>query len=173
MMGKRVNKRELAEIFGISERTFTQYQKDSTFPVAEVGGRGQANTYDTEAVFGWLVGRAVNGAAVESSKERLDRLRGDREELALAKDVEELVPAASVQEQLERVVLAIRTELLNGGSKLKTELDTLYEIDTDIEVLNDHSRSILRHLASLGGQPGEGGGGSVGEVRATAPDEHH
>ena len=169
-MGKRVNKRELAEIFGISERTFTQYQKDASFPIAEVGGRGQANVYDTSDVFEWLQNRAVSGATVESAKERLDRIRGDREELALAKDVEELVPAASVQDRLVQVVLAIRTEMLNGGSKLKTELDALYEIDCDIEVINEHNRSILRHLASLGRQSDVGDSGSIGEIRASTED---
>jgi vacuolar-type H+-ATPase subunit E/Vma4 len=107
---------------------------------------------------------------VESAKERLDRIRGDREELALAKDVEELVPAASVQDRLVQVVLAIRTEMLNGGSKLKTELDALYEIDCDIEVINEHNRSILRHLASLGRQSDVGDSGSIGEIRASTED---
>lgn len=145
----KVNKRALAEIFGISERTFTEYQKDSTFPFAGTG-RGHKNEYDTVEVYQWLLSRAQEGANRESTKERLDRIRGDREELAHAADMKKLVPADEVGKALEQVVMAIRTELLSGNPKLKTELDTLYDSDIDVELLNEHSRSILRHLSDLG-----------------------
>ncbi|MBT11346.1 MAG: DNA packaging protein [Oceanospirillaceae bacterium] len=170
-MGKRVNKRELAEIFGISERSFTAYQKDPSFPVAFSGARGQANEYDTQDVHEWLLERAVSGARHESSRERLERIKGDREELALAKDLEELVPAVTIGARLEQVVLAIRTGVLTGNPKLKTEIDTVYDIDLDIELLNEHSRSILRQLASLGSQPGAGDHPGSGQVRAAGEDQ--
>lgn len=172
-MGKRVNKRELASTFGISERTFTEYQKDPSFPVAFNGGRGQSNEYDTQAVYDWLVNRAVSGARHETAKERLDRIRGDREELALAKDLGELTPADLIQSELERVVLAIRTELLTGNPKLKTEIDTLYDIDLDIELLNEHSRSVLRQLSGIGDQFVSGDQGGPEEVRAAGEDHQH
>lgn len=170
-MGKRVNKRELAEIFGISERSFTAYQKDHSFPIARAGQRGQANEYDTQDVHEWLVDRAVSGARHESSRERLERIKGDREELALAKDLEELVPSELIGARLEHVVLAIRTGVLTGSPKLKTEIDTLYDIDLDIELLNEHSRSILKQLATLGSQPGQGNSPGAGDVRATGEDQ--
>lgn len=170
-MGKLVNKRELAEIFGISERSFTAYQKDMTFPIARTGTRGQANEYDTQDVHEWLMDRAVNGARRESVRERLERIKGDREELAYAKDVKELVPAALVGARLEQVVLSIRTGVLTGNPKLKTEVDTLYDIDLDIELLNEHSRSILRQLAGLGGQPGSGDSSGHGDVRPAGEDQ--
>ncbi|MFL1405386.1 terminase small subunit [Marinobacter sp. M1N3S26] len=169
-MGKRVNKRELAEIFGISERSFTAYQKDPSFPVARSGGRGQANEYDTQDVHEWLVSRAVNGARHESARERLERIKGDREELGLAKDLEELVPAVLIGARLEQVVLAIRTGVLTGNPKLKTEIDALYDIDLDIELLNEHSRSVLKQLAALESQPGQNHLPGPGEVRAAGED---
>ena len=161
-MGKRVNKRELAEIFGVSERSFTEYQKDTSFPIAKAGGRGQSNEYDTQDVHEWLMERAVNGARRESSRERLERIKGDREELALAKDLEELVPAALVRARLEPVVLAIRSELLGGNAKLKTE----------IELLNEHSRSILQQLAGLGPESGERDSPVPGKVSAAGEDHN-
>ncbi len=170
-MGKRVNKRELAEIFGISERSFTAYQKDASFPIAKAGGRGQANEYDTQDVHEWLMERAVNGARHESARERLERIKGDREELAYAQDIRELVPAALVGARLEQVVLSIRTGVLTGNPKLKTEIDTLYDIDLDIELLNEHSRSILRQLAGLGRESGAGDSSGSGEVRAAGEDQ--
>ena len=171
-MGKRVNKRELAEIFGVSERTFTEYQKDPSFPIAKAGGRGQANEYDTQDVHEWLMERAVNGARRESARERLERIKGDREELALAKDLEELVPAALVRARLEPVVLAIRSELLGGNAKLKTEIDTLYDVDLEIELLNEHSRSILQQLAGIGQESGERDSPVPGKVSAAGEDHN-
>lgn len=170
-MGKRVNKRELAETFDISERSFTAYQKDPSFPIARSGQRGQANEYDTQAVHEWLLHRAVNGAVRESSRERLERIKGDREELALAKDLEELVPAVLVGARLQSVVMAIRTEILSGSPKLKTEIDTLYDIDLDIELLNEHSRSVLRQLASLSLEPDPGDSDSAAAVSAAGEDQ--
>lgn len=170
-MGQRVNKKTLAEVFGISERTFTAYQKDPSFPIARSGQRGQSNEYDTQDVHEWLVDRAVSGARHESARERLERIKGDREELALAKDLGELVPGELVGARLTQVVLAIRTAVLTGNPKLKTEVDTLYDVDLDIELLNEHSRSILRQLASLGSQSGPDSGSGAGEVRAPEEDQ--
>lgn len=170
-MSKRVNKRELAETFGISERSFTAYQKDLSFPIAKAGGRGQANEYDTQDVHEWLMERAVNGARHESARERLERIKGDREELAYAQDVQELVPAALVGARLEQVVLSIRTGVLTGNPKLKTEIDTMYDVDLDIELLNEHSRSILRQLAGLSKQPGTGDSSGDAEVSSAGKDQ--
>ena len=62
----------------------------------EAGGRGQANEYDTQDVHEWLMARAVSGARHETARERLERIKGDREELAYAQAMKELVPAALV-----------------------------------------------------------------------------
>lgn len=169
-MGKRVNKRELAEIFGISERSFTEYQKDPSFPVAFNGGRGQSNQYDTTDVYDWLLNRTLAGARRESAKERLDRLRGDREELAIAKELQELVPADVYEAELDRTVMALRTEILTGNPKLKTEIDTIYDIDLDIELLNEHSRSLLRQLSDIGSECAAGDSSQPGEVQAAGED---
>lgn len=58
--GMQVNKKELSEIFGISERTLTEYQKDPLFPFIEDGGRGQKNLYDTAQVLRYLISRIEN-----------------------------------------------------------------------------------------------------------------
>ena len=143
-----VNKKQLAEIFGISERSFTEYQRHPGFPIKEEGGRGKSNTYDTEEVFRWLVRREA-GKNLETAKERLDRVRANREELAYAKDLEELVPAELVEEQLTSAVVAIRSDLLNGNAQLKAELDTEYSIDIEIDILHDHYRQILESLSEI------------------------
>lgn len=150
-MGMRVNKKQLAEIFGISERSFTEYQKDPSFPIVESGGRGSSNVYDTAQVFDWLKSRA-EGQGQETAKERLDRLRGDQAELAIAKEIGELVPAELVEQELTDIAAAIRSAQMFGNTKLKKDLDVKYAIDLEIEILNDHSREILTHLSEIGGK---------------------
>ena len=78
------NKRQLAEIFGISEETITQWVKAGC-PV-ELQRRGAAgNVYETSKVLAWPVGRsdAVSGA-LDPAQERARlhearRLRLERE----------------------------------------------------------------------------------------------
>ncbi|MEG6637363.1 terminase small subunit, partial [Pseudomonas aeruginosa] len=66
-------------------------------PVVSVGlGRGNENEYDTEDVIGWLVQVASLNGKKESVRDRLDRLRADREEIALARDVGEVALVADM-----------------------------------------------------------------------------
>ena len=162
-----VNKKQLAEIFGISERTFTEYQRHPNFPIKDDAGRGKTNTYDTVAVFKWLV-RKEAGKNTETAKERLDSIRANREELAYAKDLEELVPADLVEEQLAAVVVSIRSDILNGNAQLKAEIDSEYEIDIDIDILHDHSRQILESLSEIGFESESGSDEGGEEVCAAA-----
>lgn len=165
-----VNKKQLAQIFGISERSFTEYQKLPNFPIKEDGGRGKTNTYDTEAVFRWLVRREA-GKNTETSRERLDRVRASREELAYAKDLQELVPAELVEEQLTSAVIAIRSDVLNGNAQLKAELDTEYGTDIDIDILHDHSRQILESLSQVSSESGCSDSSESEEVCPATEDE--
>ena len=91
-----VNKKQLAELFPWSEKSFTAFQKDPSFPIEEKGGRGRENIYDTEKVFAWLLRREM-GKSSESPKDRLDRLRGDKEEIVIAKEIEQLVPSEETE----------------------------------------------------------------------------
>jgi len=164
-----VNKKQLADIFGITERSFTEFQKTPSFPIKEDSGRGKANVYDTREVFKWLVRREA-GKTAETAKERLDGIRANREELAYAKDLEELVPADLVAERLESAVIAIRSDLLNGNAQLKSEIDTEYSIDIDVDILHEHSRQILEGLSEISLEPEQSTGESAEEICATAED---
>lgn len=152
-MGKIVNKKMLAEIVGVSERTLTEYQKQG-MPILNDSGRGSENSYDTADVVKWLIDKAVNGKS-ESARERLDRVKADREELALAKDLEQLVPAEEVEKKLVSKVIATKSHFLSGMSKIKSELDAYYDIEIDIELLNEHAREILTQLSKDAGNTAE------------------
>lgn len=147
-MSRTVNKRELAEIFGISERTFTEYQR-AGMPFLPSSGRGFENEYDTSAVYVWLITRAKAGASNESAKERLDRLRGDREELAIAKELKELAPAADFLRAWSDHILAARAELLNMSDHLATALSARYGVNIDPQLIDDCVEKTLTRLSEL------------------------
>lgn len=148
-MGKRVSKAELCELVGRDERTLSRWQNDG-MPVIELGlGRGNENQYDTEEVIGWLIQVAALNGKKESVRDRLDRIKGDREELALARDLEEVVVAAELIDGFEAVITAAKVELLNTyPENLASDLFARYGVEVDEQLIRDPLEAILRELAN-------------------------
>lgn len=63
-----VDKKTLADIFGVDERSITTWAKDG-MPVHKVGGRGKSNEYDTVAIIAWHLERKVDKATAEGDFE--------------------------------------------------------------------------------------------------------
>lgn len=148
-MGKTVTKLELCELVGRDERTLSRWQNDG-MPVIEFGvGRGNENQYDTQAVIEWLMRQAALNGKKESTRDRLDRLRGDREELALAKDLGEVVIEAEMVERFEAVITAAKIELLNTyPDDLAATLSARYGVEIDDQLIRDPIDTILRRLSA-------------------------
>ena len=72
-MGQSVNKKTLSEVFGISEPTFTKYQKQG-LPFMRGRSKGNSNTYDTEDVFRWLISKELSvrqeDGSIDTEQER-------------------------------------------------------------------------------------------------------
>jgi phage terminase Nu1 subunit (DNA packaging protein) len=148
-MGRVVSKVELGELVGRDERTLTRWQKDG-MPVMEFGqGRGNENQYDTEAVIQWLMQQAALNGKKETNRDRLDRVRGDREELALAKELESVVLAEDMVQRFEAVITSAKVELLNTfPDALASDLAARYGIDVDVHLISDPIETILRRLSN-------------------------
>jgi hypothetical protein len=148
-MGRLVSKAELAEIVGRDERTLSRWQNEG-MPVREIGlGRGNENQYDTEEVIAWLLSIATLNGKKESVRDRLDRIKGDREELALAKDLEEVVIVSDLAEGYEAMVAAIQVELLNTYTEnLAHSLSMRYGIEVDEQLIRDPLEATLTELAN-------------------------
>lgn len=148
-MGKTVTKLELAEIIGRDERTLSRWQKDG-MPVIEFGvGRGNENQYDTQLVIEWLMRQAALNGKKESTRDRLDRLRGDREEIALARELGEVVIEAEMVERFEAVITAAKIELLNTfPDELAATLSAKYGVQVDDQLIREPIESILRRLSA-------------------------
>ncbi|MCY1428794.1 Phage DNA packaging protein Nu1 [compost metagenome] len=163
-MGKQVTKAELGEIVGRDERTLSRWQNEG-MPVQEFGlGRGNENRYDTEEVINWLVQVAALNGKNESARDRLDRLRGDREEVALAKDLEEVVVAAEMIERFEAMITAAKLELLNTfPENLATELSARYGVEVDVELIREPIAGILTELSNYDPDDDDPSGGDADE----------
>ncbi|MCO7614384.1 terminase small subunit [Pseudomonas chlororaphis] len=148
-MGKTVSKPELSEIVGRDERTLSRWQNDG-MPVIEFGvGRGNENQYDTQAVIEWLMRQAALNGKKESTRDRLDRLRGDREELALAKELGAVVIEAEMVQRFETAITSAKIELLNTfPDELATTLSARYGVEVDEQLIREPVESILRRLSA-------------------------
>lgn len=148
-MGLKVTKAQLSEIVGRDERTLSRWQNDG-MPVEEIGlGRGNENQYDTEAVIAWLVQVASLNGKKESVRDRLDRIKGDREELALAKDLEEVVVLSDFMSRFESMINTAKVELLNTYTQnIASDLSARYGIDVEIQLIRDPLERILLELAN-------------------------
>jgi phage terminase Nu1 subunit (DNA packaging protein) len=92
-------------------------------------------------------GRSAEGGELYDERTRLARLQSDELEMKLLERRGQLVNATQFEAAVGYAVMATRAELMTRDDKLKAELDALYGIDTDLSILNDHTRSALAQLA--------------------------
>ena len=150
-----VNKRALAEIFGISERTLTELQREG-LPIQTVADRrGQANLYDTAEVHRWLLARAAGPVAgADGSPLRLDveRARLTHHQANLAEIEEatmrrELIPAEDVAREWADMVGRARAKLLGLPPRLAAHAMTCATVREAEEFARAEVYAALSELA--------------------------
>ena len=146
-MGRKVTGRELAEIIGVTPASITNWNREG-MPVEFSGTTRQGNQYDTADCIQWLLDRARAAGERESARERLDRVRADREELALARDLEQVAPAAEFEALWIRHIGAARATLLGSVDQLIEELEERYQIQVERSLLE---RPVFAALTQLQG----------------------
>lgn len=147
-MGKVVNKRELSDTFDISERTLTEYQK-AGMPMVFNAGRGASNEYDTAQVHTWLLDRALSKVMSETPKDRLDRVKADKIELEIARELGQVAPAAEFERAWSDHIQAARIELLTMPDILASEITALYGISIDPDIIRVRVEGALDKLTSF------------------------
>lgn len=143
----KVNKRELAEIVGVTERTLTNWQ-DEGMPIELVRARGGENDYDTAGVIAWMIDRAIKSAKLEKPRDRLSELQAQRLEIELAEKRGELVPAIEVGSGWTTMVTEARKEFLDLGIVLAPLLEQLVGIDPKRDLIDETVGEILDRLAN-------------------------
>lgn len=97
--------------------------------------------------------------------ERIDR---EIKELTLAEKKGQLVNVAQLEPELTQMVVAFRTEVMGLVDKIKADVDAMYGINIDMQLLTDLTHDALAQLsrydperesagASVGGQGGAAG----------------
>ena len=137
-MGQSANKKTLSEVFGISETTLTKYQKQG-LPFIRGRSKGNSNTYDTEAVFRWLVekeqsGRLEGGSEIDTEYERgrLARAQADAKELDNAERRKELAPVELLEWTLSKACAQISAVLETIPLQVKRRVPKLGASDIEI-----------------------------------------
>lgn len=157
-MGKQVNKRALAEILGLSERTLTTYQKDGLPVKKQAARRGDENLYDTADVIAWIVDKAraeIIGAAGDSEyidfereRARLTRAQADKTELEVETLKKRLVKAEDVVSAWQLKVASSRAKLLAMPSKLSSVVISCTDL---VEVEHTIKTVVYEALTELSG----------------------
>lgn len=110
---------------------------------------------------------------MDLTRERVLTERVDRElkELQLAETRKQLVNLADLEPELLQMVTAFRSDLLTRDDKLKADLDALYGISVDLQVLNDYTHESLSQLARYDPERAGVGASAGGADDAAATDD--
>lgn len=141
-----VNKHELSEILGVSERTLTEWQKDG-LPIAYDGERGESNRYDTDKVIAWWIAREVGKVQAESPKDRLARLQADKVELEIAKDLGQLVAVEDIEPAWVAMVTDAKSFLRSQPDRLAHLLEISEGVDAKRDLLMETFDEFLHKLS--------------------------
>lgn len=141
-----VNKRQLAEIFGKSEETLTQWQKDG-MPVLKRGRKGVDGQYEPHRCIEWLLTREVSKVQGELPRDRLARVQAERIEMDMATERGELVPAPEIEPAWAGHVIATRQELLRLPLELGPRARRAESDNAAIDLLTEGIEGALRKLS--------------------------
>ena len=144
-----VNKQELAEIIGKSERTITTWQKQG-MPIALDGTRGTENKYNTVDVFEWMLNREIERRISEHGgtesdfydyeieRGRLTHHQANKTELEAAKLRGSLVEKETLDKLVADMAATIRANALaipTKGAHLFLNLEDLEEAQANLKSL--------------------------------------
>jgi hypothetical protein len=111
---------------------------------------------------------------LDLTHERVLTERVDRELklLLVAEKKGVLINVEQLEPELMNMVGAFRAELLARDDKLKADLDALYGIELDLNLLNEHTHAALAQLARY--EPGSDGAcAPIGSPAHTAGTDEH
>lgn len=153
-----VNKKELADILGKTERTITTLQKNG-LPIKNDGKRGTANVYETEEVIDWLIHRELarmvgqhgspeDAYIYEVEKARLTHHQANIAELDERIKRRELIPVEEVITVEENMIASSRAKLLGLPKKLSPRLLGINDLPQVEAILSGGVREVAEELAS-------------------------
>lgn len=164
-----VNKKQLADIFSVTERTLTDWEGKG-MPIKLRSGRGVANVYDTADVINWRIQFHLSGENKATARERLDLASAKLRELELAEKSGRYLLAEEVEQVMEGAIVAARTVFNSGARKLKKKIKKLYGIDVELGIIQERDRRTLTKLARYKADSEDDGGEDLEAMAATGTD---
>lgn len=175
-MTRIVNKRALASILGISERSLTAWQVEG-MPVQLAGARGKGNRYSTKAVIDWRIARELEKATARTPRDQVAIRQARLLDLEIAEREGDLIPRAEIRPAWIESTAAARQSLRALPSSLAPLLAQMQGADPMRDLLDDAIEEVLKRLATDDDdpnlQPGDaetlaGGAGVLGAAAANA-----
>lgn len=112
-----VGKKQLAEFFGVTLRTISEWQSNDTFPILRRNAGRGGNQYETKDVLEWYVQYRIDSDSHSLMRERarLAALQADAQELRNAEARQELIPAALALHEFRTVLKTISSRMAGVG----------------------------------------------------------
>lgn len=147
-MARIIGQQAVAELFGVAPKTIVEWQEHG-FPIARRGAPGIASEYESVDCIAWYLQREKERAGVESAKDRLARLQGDKVERELRILDRELIPAAEVEPAMTQFL----TDLCSKLDQFADEhVDAVLAAAPDVhavhQVLRDAAAEVKRTCAT-------------------------
>jgi hypothetical protein len=141
-----VNKRQLAEVFEVSDQAITEWDRNG-MPVLARGERGLENQYNTAAVIEWRLQRALAGRQSKTLDDQIKSEELKQLQFKNAQAAGAVIAVENVGPVWEAAILAARTNLLTLGPRLKAEIQARHGVEIDAEVVNEFIRAALVRLS--------------------------
>ena len=154
-MGKIVNKTELAEIVGKTQKTLTTWQQNG-MPVKLAGKKGTGNQYDTANVIDWIVNREISKLTIDEDGQfyDVDVERGrlthhQANKTALEEEIlkRKLIPADEVEAEWSKMVSSLRAKMLAIPTKTAHKLINVSDFEEVESVLKSYIYEALKELS--------------------------
>jgi hypothetical protein len=114
--------------------------------------------------------RSADGLDLARERALTEQVDRELKQITLAEKKGQVVNLMQLEPELVRMFVAFRTELLARDDKLKAEVDALYGVDIDLNIINEHTVNALAQLARYapsgavaGDAPGAGGDTARGD----------
>lgn len=124
---KALSQLQAAALLGVTPRRLRQIELENAAVARELGESGKPQGYPTEAFGRWLRARWEKSAGITQDGERLDpkneralldKVRREREELKLATERGELIPAEDIKQVWTKGMAVFRARLIALPSRL-------------------------------------------------------
>lgn len=150
-----VNQRELSEILGVSQVTLTEWQKEG-MPMVAREANGLANQYDTAVVIEWCIKRRLEKAQIETPRDRLDRVRADREELELRIRLGQIADTTTIQPALDEFFIDLESELDGLANRYTDPMHAASDRPDKFQLFRRIAREVRERLSAFEFRPGAG-----------------